>query len=132
MLWIRALQFFFGSYFEFNSFQKVECVWQYGFFGGNSPFFTLRKYKVEPNTSLAGQLLVSMVVAQKANKAKGIEHTLYGVYVVGRLWYFVILDDNYQYMKTLAYDSTKDDIFNTFCMLRQVKIYIDELVETIV
>lgn len=91
------------------------------------PFFTLHEYKPEPNVTSdpMGQLLISMVAAQKANEKEGINYPLYGIYVTGRFWFFVVLNQN-EYMKSLAYDSTKDDIFKIFCMLRKVKEYIDK------
>lgn len=93
-----------------------------------TPFFTLHEYKPEPNISTdpQGQLLVAMIAAQQANRAAGIEeHPLYGVYVTGRFWFFVILDGN-EYMESLAYDATQEDLFQIFAMLKKAKSYIEE------
>ena len=93
------------------------------------PLFTLHEYKPEPNVSSdpQGQLLISMVAAQKANAKVGIVYPLYGVYVTGRFWFFIILDGN-EYTESLAYDSTQEDLFKIFSMLKQTKYYIsDEL-----
>ena len=94
------------------------------------PFFTLHEYKPEPNFSgdPQGQLLMGMIAAQKANEAKNLNYPLYGVYVIGRLWFFVILDKK-RYIKSRAYDATQDDIFKIFCMLRKAKEYINKEVE---
>ena len=66
-----------------------------------------------------------MIAAQQANKAVGIQNPLYGVYVTGRFWFFVILDGN-KYMESLAYDATQEDIFQIFAMLKKAKYYIEE------
>ncbi|MEM8524374.1 MAG: hypothetical protein AAGG68_07010 [Bacteroidota bacterium] len=91
-----------------------------------TPFFTLHEYKPEPNISTdpQGQLLVAMIAAQQANKAIDIEQPLYGVYVTGRFWFFVVLDGN-EYMESLAYDATQQDIFQIFSMLKKAKFYIE-------
>lgn len=91
------------------------------------PFFFLHEYKQDipqSSTDPLGQLLVAMVAAQQLNEDK---HTIYGAYVVGRLWYFVILADK-EYSVSLAYDTTRDAIFEVFCILKQVKAYIEEWV----
>ncbi len=92
-----------------------------------TPLFTLHEYKPEPNTSIdpMGQLLISMVAAQKENQAKGHNYPLYGTYVVGRLWFFVVLDGN-KYSKSLAYDATQEDLSSIFCILQKVNQYISE------
>lgn len=91
------------------------------------PFFTLHEYKPEPNTSPdpQGQLLMAMVAAQKYNQSKDIDLPLYGVYVIGRFWFFVILEGN-QYLESLAYDATQTDIYDIFCILKKVKTNIDK------
>ncbi|MEM0993170.1 MAG: hypothetical protein AAGI49_09045, partial [Bacteroidota bacterium] len=80
-----------------------------------TPFFTLHEYKPEPNISTdpQGQLLIAMLAAQRENKQLGIEYPLYGVYVTGRLWFFLILAGN-QYVESLAYDATQADLFQIF------------------
>ena len=94
------------------------------------PFFTLHEYKPEPNQSTdpQGQLLVSMVAAQKYNEAKGIHDPLYGVYVIGRLWFFIILKGN-EYAASLAYDATQEDLTSILCILKNVKQRIEKQLE---
>ncbi|MEM9848692.1 MAG: hypothetical protein AAF847_12430 [Bacteroidota bacterium] len=92
-----------------------------------TPFFTLHEYKPEPNISTdpQGQLLIAMLAAQRENKQLGIEYPLYGVYVTGRLWFFLILAGN-QYVESLAYDATQADLFQIFSMLKKAKVYIEQ------
>lgn len=90
------------------------------------PFFTLHEYKPEPNVSAdpRGQLLISMIAAQKQNQAKDINAPLYGVYTMGRFWFFVLLEGK-TYSESLAYDATQEELFDIFCILKKVKEYID-------
>ncbi|MEM0994017.1 MAG: hypothetical protein AAGI49_13345, partial [Bacteroidota bacterium] len=92
-----------------------------------TPFFALHEYKPEPNISTdpQGQLLIAMLAAQRENKQLGIEYPLYGVYVTGRLWFFLILAGN-QYVESLAYDATQADLFQIFSMLKKAKVYIEQ------
>lgn len=90
------------------------------------PFFTLHEYKPEPNTSAdpQGQLLISMVAAQKRNQVKEFNAPLYGVYTIGRLWFFIVLEGK-TYSESLAYDATQEDLLDIFCILKKVKEYIE-------
>jgi hypothetical protein len=91
------------------------------------PLFALHEYKPEPNTSIdpMGQLLIAMVAAQNTNKVKGYNYPLYGTYVVGRFWFFVLLEGN-KYSKSLAFDATQQDLNSIFCILKKVNNYIQE------
>lgn len=62
----------------------------------SAPFFFLHEYKKELDNDSpdpAGQCLAAMLVAQELNKdvPQMKERPIYGAYVVGRYWYFVIL-----------------------------------------
>ncbi len=64
-----------------------------------------------------------MVAARQINSHS---HPIYGAYVVGRHWYFVILDGAV-YSESLAYDATKEDIGAIFSILRRTKAIIRDL-----
>ncbi|MEM7535738.1 MAG: hypothetical protein AAF639_26405 [Chloroflexota bacterium] len=55
------------------------------------PIFFLHEYKkqYESKHDPLGQLVISMVAAQLINQD---ENPLYGVYIIGRYWHFVVLD----------------------------------------
>ncbi len=91
------------------------------------PFFFLHEYKKQADTSNdpTGQLLAEMVAAQKANPDT---HPIYGAYIIGRHWYFVLLD-GLVYAESLAYDATKDEIMAIVGILRQTKDIIDGLLQ---
>lgn len=112
---------------------KIDFLVALGYQLAEVPFFTLHEYKPEPEFTgdPNGQLLIAMIAAQKANRAKGFDHPLYGVYVTGRFWFFVILDGD-KYVKSLAYDATKSDLFSIYKMLQHVKVYIDKEVSLLV
>jgi len=91
------------------------------------PFLFLLEYKKQADTSNdpIGQLLAEMIAAQKANFHT---HPIYGAYVIGRHWYFVVLDGQV-YAESLAYDATKDEIIEIACILRRTKDIIDGLIK---
>lgn len=89
-------------------------------------FFFIHEYKKQLDTSNdpLGQLLAEMVAAQTINHHP---HPVYGAYIVGRHWYFVMLDGKI-YSESLAYDATKDEIMTIFGILRHTKEIIRQLV----
>jgi hypothetical protein len=93
------------------------------------PFFFIHEYKQEKkkDNDPLGQLLVAMVTAQIRNND---DRPILGSYIVGRLWFFVILDKN-EYSVSLAYDATQADILNIFAILKRAKAYIAEYFEGI-
>jgi hypothetical protein len=90
------------------------------------PYFFIHEFKKEHEASgdPLGQLLITMVAAQKLNDDG---KPVYGCYVMGRLWFFVVLDGQ-DYATSLAYDATKDDILEIFMVLIKVKGIIEELI----
>lgn len=59
-----------------------------------------------------------MVAAQLINQD---DEPVYGVYIVGRLWHFLVLHEK-KYCLNLALDATKqNDIESIFFMLRYIK-----------
>ncbi len=65
-----------------------------------------------------------MIVAQQQNEQK---IPLYGCYVVGRLYFFVVLNEQ-EYAVSPAFDASSSDIMTIFRMFRFVKRYIEEKV----
>jgi hypothetical protein len=102
----------------------VDMVVATGFQKPKKPFFCFHEYKQEIKKDSAdplGQLLSEMLVAQQLNES---EQTIYGSYVLGRNWYFVLLKNN-KYAVSDAYVATQDDIYTIFKILREVKKYIE-------
>jgi hypothetical protein len=76
-----------------------------------------------------GQLLIAMVAIQQANEEMNLHFPIYGAYVVGQFFYFVILNKKV-YSKSEPYVASKEkEIFDVFCILNKVKDYIDAIIE---
>lgn len=90
------------------------------------PYFFIHKFKKEYDSSgdQLGQLLVTMVAAQKLNND---DKPVYGCYVMDRLWFFVALQGS-DYASSLAYDATKDEIKGIFSILKKTKEIIVNLI----
>ena len=87
------------------------------------PYFFIHEYKQETKKGSSdpkGQLLSEMLVAQVKNEDK---NPVYGCYVLGRSWFFVILNHN-QYAVSNAYNASNEDIYKIIAILRKVKDYI--------
>jgi hypothetical protein len=94
-----------------------------------APYFCLHEYKKEQNFEAdpKGQLLAEMLVAQALNcDAKTGFETIYGCYIVGRNWFWVILK-NKEYAVSRAYDSTRiGDLSEIYLILVKIKHIIEE------
>lgn len=94
-----------------------------------SPFFSVHEYKPDPNSSKdpLGQLLIALVAIHQSNQKNKHDFPLYGAYVVGRLFYFVVFDGE-KYAKSEPYVASQDAIFDIFCILKEVKVYIEAII----
>ena len=91
------------------------------------PYFFIHEYKQESKKGSSdpkGQLLSELLTAFHRNESK---FPLYGCYVVGRNWFFVILDGN-KYAVSNAFNASDDDIYKIIANLRQVKVYIQQVI----
>ncbi|MEM6318713.1 MAG: hypothetical protein AAF960_13660 [Bacteroidota bacterium] len=96
-------------------------------------FFSVHEHKPELNVNKdpLGQLLIAMVAIQKANAEVEQSFPLYGAYVIGKFFYFVVFDGT-TYARTEHYAANKsEELTQIFCALRQVKFYINEVVAQI-
>jgi len=90
------------------------------------PYFFIHEFKKEHESSgdPLGLLLIAMVAAQKLNNNL---KPIYGCYVMGRLWFFVVLE-GLDYSTSLAYDATKNDIKEIFSFLKKTKGMISKII----
>jgi hypothetical protein len=104
---------------------KVEFILARGKQRPKQPFFFLHEYKQERrrDNDPLGQLLIAMLAA-RANNEK--ETVLYGCYVVGRDWFFVILDKQ-EYAVSLAFDATKPELFQIHTILSEIPSLIKKI-----
>jgi hypothetical protein len=94
---------------------KVEFMIATGIQTPQKPFFFLHEYKQENrrDNDPLGQLLIAMVAAKTQNADNEV---LYGCYVSGRSWFFVIFEGK-EYAVSNAYDATSKDIYQIFAIL---------------
>ncbi len=108
------------------------------------PFFFIHEYKPEEGKTIdgRGQLLAEMCAAQILNQNPPMptlfnqnpkhyykDIPLYGVYVLGRMWFFMALKDR-EYSISAAYDSmSKDDLQSIVKLLKAQKQLIYEVVK---
>ncbi|MCP4353214.1 MAG: hypothetical protein GY795_47795 [Desulfobacterales bacterium] len=97
-----------------------------GFRQPKIPYFCFQEYKKEtdPEGDPAAQALAAMLVAQELNAHNA---PVYGCYVKGSLWYFMVLQDR-SYCISEPYVATRDDVFDIFRILKVLKqIIIDTI-----
>ncbi len=56
------------------------------------------------------------------------KHLLYGCYVLGRFWFFVVLDGT-DYAVSNAYNASDDDIYQIVALMREAQNYILAILE---
>ena len=90
------------------------------------PRVFLHEYKREVDAAgdPLGQLLIAMVGAQRGNTES---FPLYGCYVLGRNWFFVVLENN-QYAVSDAFVATQEDIFRIYSAMVAVQRQIEAVV----
>jgi hypothetical protein len=94
---------------------KIEFMLAKGKQIPKKPFFFLHEYKQENrrDNDPLGQLLIAMIAAQVQNADN---ETLYGCFVSGRNWFFVLLEGK-EYSVSKAYDASDNDIYQIFAIL---------------
>ena len=93
------------------------------------PFFFIHEYKPLNKTTPSdplGQLLIAMLATQTLNED---ERPLYGVYIIGSLWWFVVLNDKEYAVSELFNALKEEDLFKIFSILKRCKSYIEEYVK---
>jgi len=83
------------------------------------PYFCFHEYKqqTDPNGNPQTQLLGAMMCAHELNNN---QKPIYGIYVVGYDWKFVILKEN-EWSESNAYHATDDEIFDIFKIIKTLK-----------
>jgi hypothetical protein len=104
---------------------RVDCMLAKGWQIPQSPLFFLQEYKPEsgPNGDPLGQLLAEMVTAQYVNKMPNDD--LYGCYIIGRNWFFVVLQGN-EYAVSNSFNATTEHIFQIVGLLKKIKTMFEQ------
>jgi hypothetical protein len=100
----------------------VDGIIASGFREPRIPFFCLHEYKrgIENQGEPEAQVLAAMLVAREKNNN---EKPIYGLFIIGLIWNFVILNGN-EYCISHEYKATDDELFDIFNMLKALKIII--------
>ncbi len=85
----------------------------------SKPFFCLHEYKrsVDNDGQPDAQALAAMLVVQAD---EGGTKPVYGLYIVGLIWNFIVLEGN-EYCISENYDASNSGIFELFKMLKALK-----------
>lgn len=91
-----------------------------------NPYFCFHEYKAtkkNPEDPIT-QVLLGMLIAQATNHD---DKPLYGVYNIGREWYFMVLE-NQNYAVSKSFDSTQStDLEEIVSILRKFKVILEEI-----
>ena len=98
-----------------------------GFREPESPFFCFQEFKREtdPNGDPVAQNLAAMLVAQAINENT---QPIYGCYILGRDWYFMVLVGQ-RYCISRGYDASTEHVFDLFRLLKTLKLFVDKLTQ---
>ncbi len=90
-----------------------------GFREPKMPYFCFHEYKrsIENQGTPDAQVLAAMLVAREQNQNK---HPIYGLFVVGLNWNFIVLTGN-DYCISKTYQADDEDIFAIFKMIKLLK-----------
>jgi len=93
-----------------------------------TPFFAFQEYKrlLDPNGDPAGQALAAMLVGQRLDEPP---KPLYGCYVVGHDWRFLVLDGD-EYTISQDFSAITDEIFDIVRILKSLKMIVIERTTT--
>ncbi len=81
------------------------------------------KKEHEPKGDPAAQALSAMLVARELNHRA---HPIYGIYVVGKLWHFMLLDGD-AYVISKGFLADDEEIFTIFKILKALKAILLEI-----
>lgn len=86
------------------------------------PFFCMHEYKssIDNEGNPDAQALAAMLVAREQN---GNKKPIYGLYIVGLIWNFMVLNSN-EYCISKNYDSSQEEIYDIFRMMKALKVII--------
>jgi len=87
------------------------------------PYFCFHEYKraKKYNDDPAAQVLLAMLAAQEKNKNN---KPLYGAYIIGRNWYFMVLENKNFTISNSFNCTTEKDLFKIISILRKFKTII--------
>ncbi|MCU0470865.1 MAG: hypothetical protein MUF58_19950 [Arcicella sp.] len=111
---------------EYELSGRVDGLIATGFRNPKKPFFCLNEYKkgTDPNGDPKGQALIAMLAAQELNNN---QLPIYGCYVIGRDWYFMVLEDK-KYSISQDYSCVTEEVFEIYKILKNLNNKVEALV----
>lgn len=120
----RQISYFLERYFKatiggYELSGTVDGVIATGFRNPKIPFFCMSEYKKSMDNAgrADAQALAAMLVAREMNEN---DKPIYGLYIVGLIWHFMVLEDN-QYCISKGYKSEDEEVFTIFKLLKALK-----------
>ena len=115
-----------GQVGDYQLYGKPDGIVSAGRRDPETPYFAFQEYKKEldPNGDPAGQALAAMLVGQSLND--DYSEPVYGCYVNGRNWYFMVLLGT-EYSISQDFSATTNDIFKIFSTLKALKEIVTQL-----
>lgn len=99
-----------------------------GYRGPEIPYFAFQEYKREkdPDGDPGGQCLAAMLAGQTLNGEPS--QPMYGCYVVGQNWYFLMLLGR-EYAISAAYSAVTDEVFYILGLLKTLKARVSAMID---
>lgn len=94
-----------------------------GFRSPDIPYFCMNEYKrgMNQDGNPDGQALAAMLVARQLN---GNQKPIYGLYIIGTFWNFMVLNPNNTYCVSQDYTAATEAVFAIFKMIKAIKAII--------
>ena len=105
---------------------RVDGMIATGFRNPKKPYFCMNEYKraTDPDGDPQGQAMIAMFVAQQLNSG---EKPIYGCYIVGKQWVFMVLVGK-KYALTKAFVCDDEEIFDIFRILKSLRWHIEKVI----
>jgi hypothetical protein len=120
----------FGVVGDYELSGTVDGMIATGFREPNIPYFCFHEYKrsIENQGTPDAQVLAAMLVAREQNQNR---LPIYGLFVVGIVWNFIVLKDN-QYCISRTFHADNEEVFAIFKMIKALKqIIYTELINSL-
>jgi hypothetical protein len=116
---------------EYELSGRVDGMIATGYRNPKIPYFCLNEYKrqTDPNGNPQGQALIAMIAAQALNnnKNRNADRPIFGSYIIGRNWYFMVLVGK-EYAISKDFSCVDDEMFDILRILKGLRIQIEKLI----
>ncbi len=112
-----------GQVSDIQLFGVSDVMIAFGRQNPDIPIFYLHQYKRDFHREPSSHCLAAMLVSQAITNNR---FPIYGCYVVGRMWYFMTLEGT-EYSISNGFNVTKDDIFDVYRILKQLKVILRQI-----